>query len=200
MLLSVSETLSDLDYISQLLTGRQDAFEPLVRKYQGAVRAFCFQMLKDRALADDAAQDVFIKAYQGIKSFRADASFRTWLLRIARNHCLDCIRSTGAAGAHVQIADLETVGSVPAALAVSEDLAIPFESKDFLAAILGRLSPDYREILLLREAGGLSYEELTETLGCTMDAVKARLRRARQEVFKILRHIQQRDLVYKDRS
>jgi RNA polymerase sigma-70 factor (ECF subfamily) len=146
-------------------------------------------MLGERSSAEDAAQDAFIKAYRSLEGFKGGASFSTWLYRIAANRCLDLLRRR----AREKSESLEVLLERESAalrdlLPQSPDAALAVERADLAERVLGHLPPDYRLILTLREVQGLSYRELSSALGCSLDAVKARLKRARKTLEGALRH------------
>lgn len=146
-------------------------------------------MLGDEASADDAAQEVFIKAYQALASFKGNASFSTWLYRIASNHCLDLLRKRKREKSESWENLIEKEGDkIEALLAVAPEAA-QSDRAETAAKVLSFLSERAREVIVLREMHGLSYQEMAEALGCTLDAVKARLKRARQELNEKLRHL-----------
>lgn len=139
-------------------------------------------MLGGGADAEDAAQESFIKAYRSLAGYQGQASFSTWIYRIASNKCLDVLRKRGRERAE----PLEAAGELAEPV---EDL----ESREQAAALLSELSPEYRLALTLRELQGFTYEEIAETMNCSLDSVKARLRRARAELarhFLVSRSVQ----------
>ncbi|MFA6091949.1 MAG: sigma-70 family RNA polymerase sigma factor [Elusimicrobiota bacterium] len=167
--------------ISAAVGGDQDAFAVLMRRHAGRVMNLCLSMLRDEASAEDAAQEVFLKAYRSLGEYRSESAFPTWLHRIAANHCLDALRRI-----HRRKEDsLESLlekdpQPLRSSSAAGSGEHARFESQEEVRALLALLPPDYRLILTLREAQGLSYEEIAQTLDCSLDAVKARLRRARR--------------------
>lgn len=181
---------SDQELIAAAQKGDNDAFAELVRRHHAGVAALCRSMLGDDAAADDAAQDVFLKTYRALKGFRGDAKLSTWLYRVATNRCLDLVRSQGRAKTQSLDALLEDEGARVEALIAREGPERPAADADLVARVLAALPETYRSILTLREVNGLTYDELCETLDCTLDAVKARLRRARLEFAEKLRHIE----------
>lgn len=187
---AMQKTLSDDEtVIAEVLGGNRDAYAEIVRKYEGRVRGHCLMMLADSGQADDAAQEVFIKVYQCLSQFRARSAFSTWLYRITANHCHDLLRKSARRKTESLEALLEKEGDRIEALltpaASDERMA---EQVELLAKILACLPEKSRAILLLREQDGLSYQEMAGMLNCSLDAVKARLKRARQEVDEKLRH------------
>ena len=140
-------------------------------------------------LAEDAAQEIFFKAYQALKSFRGQSAFSTWLYRIASNHCLDLLRKRQRERTESWEALIEESGEqFHELLTASPDPKTTLANTELVQRALAQLSPDYQLILTLRETEGLSYEELAEALHCSLDAIKARLRRARQELLERVRH------------
>lgn len=183
------KAVSNEDYgiILSILGGDRNAYAEIVRKYEGRVRGYCLTMLSDPAQADDAAQEIFIKAYQKLDQYRAESAFSTWLYRISANHCLDILRKTSRHKTESWEALLEKEGEkIEVLLGSSPKTGNSLEQQDLITKLLACLSEKSRTMLILREIHGLSYQELAETLECSLDAVKARLKRARQEIQKNL--------------
>ena len=179
----------DLDVIGQVRAGKIQAYALLVRKYQGRVRGYCLGTLGNAAEADDAAQEVFIKAYRGLGGFRGGSSFSTWLYRITVNHCRDLLRSAGRGKTESLDALREEEGEPFEARLATAPPAGTGEREQQVREALARLPEVSREALVLREVQGLSYSEIMETLGCSLDAVKGRLRRAREELETKLKEV-----------
>ena len=186
---------TDQELIARAQRGDQDAFAELVRRHHSGVLALCRSMLGDDAAADDAAQDVFLKTYRSLKGFRGDAALSTWLYRVASNRCLDILRTAGRAKTQSLDALLEDEGERVQALVAQEGPERSAADAELVKRVLAALPEGYRLILTLREVSGLTYDELCETLDCSLDAVKARLRRARLEFAEKLRHIEGSDRV-----
>ena len=160
-----------------------------MRKYQARVLRLCTSLLADATLAEDAAQEIFLKAYHALRNFRGASTFSTWLYRIAANHCKDLLRVRARQRTESWDALIEQHGEhIQELLVASEDQQAALANAELIEKILSSLPPDYRVILTLREVEGLSYDELAATLHCSLDAVKARLRRARQALQERLRH------------
>ena len=175
----------DSQAIQRIRAGDKEAYAFLVGKHQARIRGFCLWTLGNAAEADDAAQEVFIKAYRGLGGFRGDSGFSTWLHRIAVNHCRDLLRKRGRGVTESWDALREEQGEAAEALAAREE---PAALRRGLQEVLAQLPEPYRVILVLREAEGMSYDEIAEFLGCSVDAVKARLKRARAELVEKGRH------------
>ncbi|HNV85861.1 MAG TPA: sigma-70 family RNA polymerase sigma factor [Candidatus Omnitrophota bacterium] len=181
------KAVSNEDYgiILEVLGGRQNEYAEIVRKYEGRVRGYCLTLLSDPAQAEDAAQEIFIKAYQRLDQYRAESAFSTWLYRITANHCLDLLRKRSRHKTESWDALLEKEGEkAETLLGAAPDDEDKLEQKDMIQKLLACLPEKSRTILVLREIHGLSYQELAETLECSLDAVKARLKRARHELQK----------------
>lgn len=170
--------------------GDTDAFSQLVRLHEAAIRRLATGFLGDFSEAEDAAQEVFIKAFKNLGRFRGDSAFSTWLHQITVNHCKDLLRARKRRGwlpwnsrEDDQVPDSESLSTAP-----DEATRNP-EAGVLLRQLLKGLPVDYRSVLLLRELQGLSYMEIAETLGISQDAVKARLRRARQTALEAMRHL-----------
>ena len=168
--------------------GDGDAFEELVRAHEKTVYHLALRQLGNREDAEDAAQEVFLKAYTALGSFRGESRVSVWLYRITSNVCTDFLRrrretvSLSAVNEDGEQAELELPDERfdPAALAERKDL------REQVGKALRQLPPDAREILLLRELGGQSYEEIAETLNIDLGTVKSRIFRARKKLCALL--------------
>ncbi|MDE2491344.1 MAG: sigma-70 family RNA polymerase sigma factor [Elusimicrobia bacterium] len=186
---SPERTITDNELIEGVLAGDRDLYAELVRRHHARVLGLCASLLGD-ADADDAAQEVFLKAYSRLRDFRADAAFSTWLYRIASNHCLDERRRRARRASDSLDALTEAESDrLQAALAEPGDAARGLEDADLAEKALAALPPDYRLILTLREVEGLDYKEIMEAMDCSLDSVKARLRRARALLRETCRHL-----------
>ena len=114
----------ELDVIERVRAGDKEAYALLVRKHQARIRSYCLWTLGNAAEADDAAQEVFIKAYRGLGGFRGRAGFSTWLHRIAVNHCRDLLRKRVRERTESWDALREEKGEAAEALVVREDPAV----------------------------------------------------------------------------
>ncbi len=181
--------LTDYEIVLDVLAGNRNAYRQLIEKYEGKVRGSCLAMLSDPSEADDAAQEVFIKAYEALGQFRGDAAFGTWIYRITTNHCLSLLRKRKRRPEESWEALVEKEGDkMESLLTVEPSRGSADETAELVGRLLAHLPEDARKMLVLREVQGLSYQELCDTLGCSMDSVKSKLRRTRQELEKKLRH------------
>lgn len=159
--------------------GDRDAFASLVRSSQDLVLGLCLSILRERSVAEDAAQEAFIKAYKALSSFRGDAKFSTWVYRIARNHCLNIVKKSGSSGlVPIDFASgLRESPKEPTARDAGGARA-RFGAR-FAQEALSRLPQEQSECMFLR-LQGLDYAQIAEAMGVSADSVKARLRRARE--------------------
>jgi RNA polymerase sigma-70 factor (ECF subfamily) len=168
-----------LDWIEATLDGDQEAFAELVNTYQNAVYNLCYRMLGERTEAEDAAQETFLRAYMNLTRYDPGRSFKTWLLSIASNHCIDRLRRR-------RLTWLSLDEPLPANLALSsdepepEEVTIRDERSQAIQALLNELSTDYRAAVILRYWYDCSYAEIADILDTTESAIKSRLFRARQ--------------------
>ena len=180
--------MKDSEIIQSILNGDKELYAELVRRHMDHVIRVSRGILSDPTLAEDAAQEIFIKAFQTLHKFRGDSQFSTWLYRIATNHCLDIKRKLKRRKSH-SLEDLPSQGENLANFKSPESMEKLLELKDFSDRILNDLSVDDRTALVLRESEGLSYEEIAETMCVSLDAVKSRLKRTREKVEKKMRHL-----------
>jgi RNA polymerase sigma-70 factor (ECF subfamily) len=166
-------TLNDPDprTLRRARDGDLDAFEELVRAYQVDVWRFAFRFTGDRALAEDVAQETFLRAFRFLRNYRGESRFTSWLFRIARNCSVDLLRRRGG------LADRDP-SDVPVPAAA--------ESRVELDAALATLGERHREPFLLIEVFGLSYEEASDVLGVRVGTLKSRMHRARQAMIRAL--------------
>lgn len=165
--------------------GHHDArpFEALVQRHQGHVVANCRIITGSTADAEDLAQEVFVKAFFGLRRFEGRSKFRTWIQRIKVNHCLNHLRRTRG----TITVDLDTAASENhPAIRQPEALHDPLRrisDHDHIVHILSSMTDTLRIPLMLRDGDGMSYEEIAAQLGIGLSAVKMRIKRAR-EVFR----------------
>lgn len=165
--------------VEQARRGDQQAFGELVRMHQNAVYNLAYRMLGERGEAEDAAQETFMRAYSNLNRYDADRPFRTWILSIASNHCIDRLRKRRLVWLSID----EPLPPHPALNSDEvepEDAVISGEREAIIQGMLAELSPEYRAAVVLRYWYDLSYTEIAEVMETTESAVKSRLFRARQ--------------------
>jgi RNA polymerase sigma-70 factor (ECF subfamily) len=175
-------------WIDAARQGDQEAFGRLVRRYEKRVLALTLRMCKNPADGEEAAQEAFLAAWQGLRFFRGESSFSTWLYRLASNACVDLLRRESrhkaAAGPSLNDEDfnLDLADDTPSPHALAERA----ELRDQIEAGLSTLPPDYRQVLVLREMHQLSYDEIAQTLDLDLGTVKSRISRGRKQLRKFL--------------
>jgi len=155
--------------VEQAKRGDQEAIARIVREHYASVYRFCARRIGPD-LAEDAAQDTFLSAQKAIKRFDGRSSLSTWLLGIAHNHCRALSRKRKS---EIPIEDL-WLGE---AMTTSGDEKRVID-QEALRAALAKLSPEHREVVLLHEIDGLSYDEAAQVLGIPSGTVKSRLHHA----------------------
>jgi RNA polymerase sigma-70 factor, ECF subfamily len=178
----------DTDLIARFNSGEVSAFEELVLKYQDKIYTLCRYMLGNVHDAEDSAQDVFFKAYRNLKGFKPEASFYTWLYRIAINTCLDYRRKSFSASSFLQSlshgmpppSDQSLFDTTP------EKLHELNETRKSIEFALTKMPEKLRAVIILREIEELTYEEIAEVLNSSIGTVKSRISRAREMLREIL--------------
>lgn len=176
-----------MNFLERFREGDASAFEEIVRAHQDKIYNLCRYMLGNARDAEDAAQDVFIKAYRNLKDFTPAPSFSAWLYRIAVNTCIDYRRKTPFLSFIRFSADGAELTMEPRSGLPSPEKS--YESKVMGTAIeksLSRISAKLRTVIVLKEIEGLSYEEIASVLGISIGTVKSRISRARDELKKLL--------------
>lgn len=176
--------------IQAVLDGDVNAYEALVKEYEKNVYNLALRMTGNSEDAADMAQEAFIKAYNSLTAFRGDSKFSVWLYRIVSNVCLDFLRSRS----RKQTVSLSTENDdgEEVELDIADKTHSPEQlldrslTRDAVRRGLAALPPDHREILLLREIQGLSYEEIADVLGLEAGTVKSRIFRARKKLCSFL--------------
>lgn len=168
--------------------GDQEAFGELVRLYEKKVYALTLRMCKNPDDAAEAAQEAFLAAWQGLKFFRGEASFSTWLYRLASNACVDLLRKEQRhrAAAGPSLNDEDTYIEIADDAATPQELAERSELREQIEEGLQSLTPEHREVLILRELHQLSYDEIAQTLDLDTGTVKSRISRGRKALRNFL--------------
>lgn len=177
--------------------GNKTAFDGLVLKYKDMVFNLCYRFLGDYQDANDTAQDTFIKAYKTLKRFRAESSFSTWIYRIAVNTCKNKVKSLEHRY-RKQTRSLDnpgTAGNDNLLIEIAdESLSPPIELEKKERSILIQkaiksMPKAKKEIIILRDMEGLSYEEIMTITGLTLGTVKSKIARARSDLREKLRGV-----------
>lgn len=191
---------SDKALAAQAAAGSQKAYRELLRRYEKPVFAMAYRMVRDRALAEDLAQETFIRAFNAIGSYNPRYKFSSWIFKIANNLTID----------HLRRKRLDTVSIHGSPHAVTEDeqartsldLESPDERPDAyvenmelaseIEAAIGQLRPEYKSVTLLRHVEGYSYKEIAEIMKLPLGTVKTYIHRARLELQEALAHLDPR--------
>lgn len=173
--------------ISLAQKGDQAAFEQLLDHYQKPVYHQALRLVGNPEDAADVTQEVFLKVWKHLPSFRGESSFSTWLYRLTDNAALDLIRREKKRRGDSSLDDEEGALTLPADPAPTPHQAI--EQKELHQAVaegLAQLSEEHRQVLVMREINGLSYEQIGSILDLSPGTVKSRIARARISLAKFL--------------
>ena len=172
----------ETNWIGAALNGDQRAFAQLVERYSGAVYNLCYRMLGNGQDAEDAAQEVFLRAYTRLGSFDLNRRFSTWLLSIASNYCIDRLRRRRYAWLTLD----DVAFWLPSGGPGPERTALDRERDDRVQQALLQLPENYRLVTVLRYWHDMSYDEIAAHTGLTESALKTRLHRARKMLAEAL--------------
>jgi RNA polymerase sigma-70 factor, ECF subfamily len=177
--------MKDEALIAEFQTGNQDVYRFLVERHQERIRNLLFSIFHDRDIIDDLAQEVFIKAYQALPNFRFEASFYTWLYRIAVNKSRDELRKKKLRRFFsFQTLDEGIEKELNVRLSVQPENR---DTQELVAMGLQTLPEKFRTAVVLKDVEGLSYEEIAEVMQCELGTVKSRISRARAMLRKALK-------------
>jgi RNA polymerase sigma-70 factor (ECF subfamily) len=193
------EQADDRELVTLALEGRESAYRELLRRFRRPVFSLIYRMVRDRELAEDLAQETFVKAFNHLDTYKPGYKFSSWLFKIANNHTID----------HLRRARIQTVsihGSPHAANPEqAERTSIVLESTDEspeeevlarelggeIEEAIGRLRPEYRTAILLRHIENRPYEEIAEIMDIPLGTVKTFIHRARGELREHLSHLKE---------
>ncbi len=186
--MATPETKTDAELVAQALSGSTDAYHDLVRRFEKPILSLIVRMVRDPALAEDLAQEAFVKAFRNLRKYDPQRKLASWLFKIAHNTTLDHLRRH-----RVETVPLEATTSQGETTEQWEVLAAPVEEEpDQLAErsetaraverAMERLKPQYRAILQLRFQEELAYDEIAEVMGLAMGTVKIQIHRARKRL------------------
>ena len=191
--------VDDRKLAAQAAKGRDAAFRELLCRYERPVFSLVFRMVRDRALAEDLAQETFIRAFRAISSYNPRYKFSSWIFKIANNHTIDYLRKrrldtvsidgsphavTGEEEAQTRLV-VESTGEAPDQYVEQRELGSQIEQA------IGELRPEYRTVVLLRHIEGHSYEEIADIMDLPLGTVKTYLHRARAELKGLLAGVEQ---------
>lgn len=172
----MDQQVAEATLIEQTLAGNQAAFAQLVERYSGVVYNHAYRMLGNAHDAEDAVQEIFVRAYLHLATFDRARRFVNWLLSIASNYCIDRLRRR-----RYNWLTLDDVAFwLPSTAPGPERHALATERRDTVQAALQQLPASYRQVMVLRYWNDLSYQEIATVTGLTESTVKTRLHRGRK--------------------
>ena len=179
--------------------GQEAAYRELVRRYERPVFSLVYRMVRDRELAEDLAQETFVKALNAIESYRPEFKFSSWIFKIANNAAIDQLRrrelDTLSLDGSPHAETPEAIEATALQIGDRQETALEeVEARELGGEIeiaIARLRPEYRSCILLRHVEGRPYEEIAEILGLPLGTVKTYIHRARNELRLLLAHLKQ---------
>lgn len=179
----------DAQLVERCLSGEESAWEDLVKAHSRRVYAICVRFTGREAEAQDLTQDVFLRVFRSLRSFRAgEGSFSVWLTRLTRNLLIDHYRRTKMERVTDSIEDqLPVLEGRTALESRTEGILAGREASEVLQAALAKLSPELRETVILRDLEEMEYREIAQVLNVPEGTVKSRLNRGRAELARILK-------------
>jgi len=179
---------TDVELIANAIKGREDGFEELVRRYQKQITGYVYRIVGDYDSSLDVTQEVFIKVYNSLHRYSSDYKFSTWLYRIAHNAAIDHLRRNS-----INPQSLETENEDGTyQLQIESPAPSPEKDREVsewrteIGQVIKRLPDAYKQLILLRHANDLSYDEIAEVTGLPLGTVKNRLFRAREMMRQIM--------------
>ena len=178
---------TDSELIEIAISGREESFEELVRRYQRPITNYVYRMLGNYDAALDVTQEIFIKVYNSMARYSSEYKFSTWLYKISHNAAIDYIRRHSV---HEQSLEAENEDGVYQVQYESKRLSPEQERersewREEIDTVVKRLPTGYRELILLRHTKDLSYDEIAEITNLPLGTVKNRLFRAREMMREI---------------
>lgn len=191
------QNLPDADVVVLAQQGREAAYRELIRRYERPVFSIVYRMVRDRELAEDLAQDTFIKVLNHIDRYRPEFKFSSWLFKIANNVAIDHLRrrqlDTVSLDGAPNAATPDAVDATRLEIADQQESALDeIASRELGGEIeeaISRLRPEYRSCIMLRHVEDRSYEEIAATLDLPLGTVKTYIHRARHELRRALEHV-----------
>jgi RNA polymerase sigma-70 factor (ECF subfamily) len=181
---------SDHEVVERARAGREDAYRELLRRYQRPVFSLIYRMVRDRELAEDLAQETFVKVLNALDSYRPEYKFSSWIFKIANNAAIDHLRrrqlDTLSLDGAPQATTPERVEATALQVAGGGESPLDeLQARELGSAIeqaIGKLRPEYRACIILRHIEDRPYEEIAEILDLPLGTVKTYIHRARAEL------------------
>ena len=188
----VSNKDEDIALVHRAQKGDYRAFDLLILKYQARVITLANKFVNDKQIAEDIAQESFIKVYKSIGSFRGESAFFTWLYRVAVNTAKNYLSSKKRKKEMLvsDITDSDTADPLSALTTESpEDILAANNLREIILKSFGDLPEEIRTALSLREFEGLSYQEMGKILDCPVGTVRSRIFRGREQIQEAINHL-----------
>jgi RNA polymerase sigma-70 factor (ECF subfamily) len=190
---------TDQEIVVLARAGQEAAYRELIRRYERPLFSLLYRMVRDRELAEDLAQETFIKALNAIESYRPEYKFSSWIFKIANNAAIDHLRRRELDTLSLEGSPhAETPEAVEAtALQIGDRQESPLDAVEArelggqIEQAIAQLRPEYRSCILLRHVEGRAYEEIAEILGLPLGTVKTYIHRARNELRQALAHLRE---------
>lgn len=170
----------ELVWLEQARRGDLTAFSQLVAVFQAPVFNLAYRMLGNAAEAEDAVQETFVRMYTKLHTYQPERKLSSWVFSITSHYCIDRLRRRR--GVALSLDDEPLAATLPAHAPGPEELAQRAEACDEVQRLVERLAPAYRVPVILRYWHDLSYAEIADVMGLTVQAVKSRLHRARLQL------------------
>ena len=185
-------SLQDQTLVKEALAGNQDAFSQLMEKYRNPIHHHIYRMVRDKRQVEDLVQEIFIKAFSSLSSYSTNYAFSTWLYKIATNHTIDFLRrkklSTLSIDQPLQTKDGELEYELPDSTYRPDRHIVEDQRRLLIQEAIDSLPPKYYRVIVLRHQQEKSYEEIAQELDLPLGTVKAHIFRARELLYKRLRH------------
>lgn len=185
-------SLQDQGLVKEALDGSQEAFSQLMEKYRNPIHHHIYRMVRDKRQVEDLVQEIFIKAFSSLSSYSTNYAFSTWLYKIATNHTIDFLRrkklSTLSIDQPLQTRDGELEYELPDSTYRPDRHIVEDQRRLLIQEAIDSLPPKYYRVIILRHQQEKSYEEIAQELDLPLGTVKAHIFRARELLYKRLRH------------
>src|SRR6476659_1100894 len=178
----MDQQVEEIGWVDQALHGDRSAFGQLMHRYAGAVYNLAYRMLGNAEDAEDASQEIFLRAYTRLASFDRQRRFSTWLLSVGSNYCIDRLRRRRFSWLTLD----DAAFALPSKERGPERIALDHEQQAIIQQALQQLPENYRMVTVLRYWSDLSYEEIANVTGLPESTIKTRLHRARHMLAKAL--------------
>lgn len=173
--------LKDAEIIEAVLGGRPERYEDLVRRHKALVVSYCYGRVAHRETAEDLAQETFVRAYKALATLKKPAVFASWVLSIAHNICVDYLRNKSRTVSLETHCEKDSRGRIilpDGSQTGAEENAERGEIRDLIIRAINSMPEEYRVTLMMRHVGGMSCEDIADSLGVSVGTVTSRLSRA----------------------